>query len=111
MTTSSKTFWGYPPNVLYAGVRLRPLTEMLREFRDHFWGPDFEAFAKGIGISTAQNWVSAELQIGQILSGDGRGVSHFFSGPVFGHLDQDTKAIPGKYQSKKRVCDGILKGR
>ena len=41
---------------------------MLREFRGPFWGPVFEAFTKEICISTAQNRVPEELQIGQILS-------------------------------------------
>ena len=77
-----------------------PLTEMLREFRGQFWGPGFAAFAKEIGISTAQNRVRAELQIGQILSGVCLCV-HFFSGPIFGTLSTDMNAISQKKTLKK----------
>ena len=41
---------------------------MLRQFGGNFLGPDFATFAKEIGISTAQNRILGELQIGQILS-------------------------------------------
>ena len=57
------------------------------------WGPDFESFAKGNTISTAQNRVPTELQISQILSGCCCLCVHFFYRPLFGTLSAYMNAI------------------